>query len=508
MSYIILGIIALIVITGYFLFTNKAMNRKYILEVKRMLKSIKNEEYVNISIQEVKEEYEDVVNVLIDKEKAMKRNLNELDSYKQELNMTYKSLLAKSTELEYMNNLLEKKVANLSNLNAVGRSVVSELDLDKIISIILDAFFVLTGAKKIALFLWENGMLINKSFKGNVKLKDEENLDFDNIKGIRNSIYEKEYINIASKLKEYDEGVIITELKVKGKELGAIFIIEDLKDGKIKEDEMETISALSLHAAIAINNAKMYNELLEKERIEKEITIAAEIQKNLLPKDIKTAFGLEIANYFEPAREVGGDYYDYFISAEGKMSIAIGDVSGKGVPAAILMTLIRAVLKTLSFYGNLPDVMLTRLNEIVYEDVNEEMFLTLFYSTYDFEKRTFYFSNAGHNPIIYYSAKEDKLIEENVKGVAIGFLEYYKYKLGEMKLNKNDIVVYYTDGVTEAENMNKEMFGINNLKKVIYENRNMSAETIKNEILKELFKFRGNYEQVDDITLVVIKNKR
>ena len=94
------------------------------------------------------------------------------------------------------------------------------------------------------------------------------------------------------------------------------------------------------------------------------------------------------------------------------MSIAIGDVSGKGVPAAILMTLIRAVLKTLSFYGNLPDVMLTRLNEIVYEDVNEEMFLTLFYSTYDFEKRTFYFSNAGHNPIIYYSAKEDKLIEE------------------------------------------------------------------------------------------------
>ncbi len=109
MSYIILGIIALIVITGYFLFTNKAMNRKYILEVKRMLKSIKNEEYVDISIQEVKEEYEDVVNVLIDKEKAMKRNLNELDSYKQELNMTYKSLLAKSTELEYMNNLLEKK---------------------------------------------------------------------------------------------------------------------------------------------------------------------------------------------------------------------------------------------------------------------------------------------------------------------------------------------------------------------------------------------------------------
>jgi sigma-B regulation protein RsbU (phosphoserine phosphatase) len=132
---------------------------------------------------------------------------------------------------------------------------------------------------------------------------------------------------MAARVKEDDEGVIVTELKVKGKELGAIFIIEELKDGKIKEDEMETISALSLHVAIAINNAKMYGELLEKERIQKEIAIAAEIQKNLLPKDIKAAFGLEIANYFEPAREVGGDYYDYFISAEGKLSVAIGDVS-------------------------------------------------------------------------------------------------------------------------------------------------------------------------------------
>lgn len=507
-GYTVLIFIIAAVAVIYLLLLLKINRKKFIYEIKRILKSIKNEDYIRPEVEDVKKDYEDVVKVLIDKERVMKRNLNELDSYKQELNMTYKSLLAKSTELEYMNTLLEKKVANLSNLNAVGRSVVSELDLERIISIILDAFFVLTGAKKIALYLWEDGLLINKAFKGNIEISGREKNDYENIKGIRNSIYEKEYIEIASKLKDYEEGVIITELKVKGKELGAIFIIEDLKEGKIKEDEMETISALSLHAAIAINNAKMYGELLEKERIEKEIAIAAEIQKNLLPKDIRSAFGLEIANYFEPAREVGGDYYDYFISAEGKLSVAIGDVSGKGVPAAILMTLIRAVLKTLSFYGNLPDTMLTRLNEIVYEDVNEEMFLTLFYSTYDYESRKIYYSNAGHNPIIYYDAKKDEIREENVKGVAIGFLEYYKYKLGEMKLNKNDIIVYYTDGITEAENINKELFGITRLKNVIQNNKNMSAETIKNEILKELFKFRGNYEQVDDITLVVIKNKR
>lgn len=253
----------------YLLLLLKINRKKFIYEIKRILKSIKNEDYIKTEIEDIKKDYEDVVKVLIDKERVMKRNLNELDSYKQELNMTYKSLLAKSTELEYMNTLLEKKVANLSNLNAVGRSVVSELDLERIISIILDAFFVLTGAKKIALYLWEDGMLINKAFKGNIEVSGKEKNNYENIKGIRNSIYEKQYIEIASKLKDYEEGVIITELKVKGKELGAIFIIEDLKDGKIKEDEMETISALSLHAAIAINNAKMYGELLEKERIEK-----------------------------------------------------------------------------------------------------------------------------------------------------------------------------------------------------------------------------------------------
>ncbi len=509
LGYVVLLLVILLagVIIGSF-FYSKELKDRYIREIKKLIKSIKNEEYDESVPEYIKKEYEEIISVLLEKEKTMKRSLSELESYKQELNMTYKSLLAKSTELEIINNLLEKKVANLSNLNAVGRSVLSELDLEKIISIILDAFFVLTGAKKISLFLWEEGALVNKASKGNIQYKKESYVNYENIRGAKNSQYEKDYIEMAARVRDDDEGVIVTELKVKGKELGAIFIIEDLKDGKIKEDEMETISALALHVAIAINNAKMYGELVEKERIQKEIAIAAEIQKNLLPKDIKAAFGLEIANYFEPAREVGGDYYDYFISAEGKLSVAIGDVSGKGVPAAILMTLIRAVLKTLSFYGNLPDIMLTRLNEIVYEDVNEEMFLTLFYSTYSYETRTLYYSNAGHNPLIYYDSKNDEIKEENVKGVAIGFMEYYKYKLGQLKFNKNDVMVYYTDGVTEAENIKKEMFGIEKLKNVVYENRNMSAETIKNEILKELFKFRGNYEQVDDITLVVIKNKR
>lgn len=153
LGYVVLLLVILLagVIIGSF-FYSKELKDRYIREIKKLIKSIKNEEYDESVPEYIKKEYEEIISVLLEKEKTMKRSLSELESYKQELNMTYKSLLAKSTELEIINNLLEKKVANLSNLNAVGRSVLSELDLEKIISIILDAFFVLTGAKKYLYF--------------------------------------------------------------------------------------------------------------------------------------------------------------------------------------------------------------------------------------------------------------------------------------------------------------------------------------------------------------------
>ena len=193
LGYVVLLLVILLagVNIGSF-FYSKELKDRYIREIKKLIKSIKNEEYDESVPEYIKKEYEEIISVLLEKEKTMKRSLSELESYKQELNMTYKSLLAKSTELEIINNLLEKKVANLSNLNAVGRSVLSELDLEKIISIILDAFFVLTGAKKISLFLWEEGALVNKASKGNIQYKKESYVNYENIRGAKNSQYEKD----------------------------------------------------------------------------------------------------------------------------------------------------------------------------------------------------------------------------------------------------------------------------------------------------------------------------
>lgn len=480
-----------------FTFILKNYNKKHYDEMIKLMRYIVDKVEDPDIAYEIRDGYDELVTELKKQEQELYDSVEEINSYKKELNVTYKSLLAKSTELEYSNSVLEKRVANLSNLNAVGKSVLSELDLEKIISIIMDAYFVLTGVQKIAIYLWEDGKLVNKAFKGNLK-------------EVRDYKYEKEliqdydliYKNISREIIEEDEVVIYSNLNVKGKELGVIYLIHNEDRG---ESERETVKALAMHVAIAMNNSKMYSELAVKERLGKEISIASNIQKNLLPKEIKIPFVLDRSEYFEPAKEIGGDYYDYNVIDSNRLFITIGDVSGKGVPASLLMTTIRATLKTLCHTDDNVQNILTNLNNFVCSDMSEEMFVTIFHSLYDNKTQTLYYSNAGHNPLLVYKVKEDRVVEEIVKGTAIGFLEDYKYKLGRLELQKGDILVYYTDGITEAENSEKDLYGKERLKAVLEESSSLDAESIKKSILRSVDSFREGYEQVDDITLLVIK---
>lgn len=493
-------LIVIVVIFCFIIFAIalKKVNESHVDSMNKLMRSIVNRIDDPDIDEDIRDGYDELMEELQKQEQALYESVEEINSYKKELNMTYKSLLAKSTELEYSNSVLEKRVANLSNLNAVGRSVLSELDLEKIISIIMDAFFVLTGVKKIAIYLWEDNKLVNKAFKGNLKeVRDynfhDEELDYP-------SIYE----DISREIIEKNERVVYSKLNVKGKELGVIYIISGEDEEGIRS-EKETVNALAMHVAIAMNNSKMYSELAVKERLGKEISIASNIQKNLLPKDVKIPFKLDKAEYFEPAKEIGGDYYDYNVYDENCLFITIGDVSGKGVPASLLMTTIRATLKTLCHKDdNVADILIN-LNNFVCPDMSEEMFVTIFHSLYDSENKRLYYSNAGHNPLIVYKKNRDEIIEETVKGTAIGFFEGYRYKLGKIELEEGDILVYYTDGITEAENRTKELYGVDRLKDVVYENSGESAMEIKEKILTSVEHFREGHEQVDDITLLVIK---
>lgn len=500
MIYIVISILIIM-----FLILLRNQKKENIHTIEKILKSLKEKKIYDKIPSELKEQYIETLHKIIKQDLELDNSIEGLREYRKELEVTYNALVDKSKKLEYSNQVLETRVTNLSNINSLSRTVLSIVELDHIINIILDAYFVLTGAKKVSLYLWEDGKLINKQIRGNVNFKGEVSYPIEILQKFTYQDYKRVYDELKKGFQiASDEVIVASPLLVKGKELGVIFIIED-KNKFIGNDE-ETISALTIQVAIAINNAKIYADLRVKERISQELEVASRIQKTILPKNIRNIYGLQITNYFEPAKEVGGDYYDYTVKDDENVSITIADVSGKGVPAAFLMALGRSILKTLERQGQSPADNLRNLNQIIYPDITEDMFITMFHSNFNNKTRILTYSNAGHNPLIVYRAKEDRIELHSVKGVAIGFMQGYNYRQGELKLEKGDIVLYYTDGITEAENPNKELFGFERLKKVIYDNRYNDVDTIKENILNEINIFRRDYPQVDDLTFVVIKN--
>lgn len=495
-----------ICLVAFFFLNSKKYEKKVNQETIRLLKSFINKNLLTDVPDVFKNDYEAAMDKIIMQELELENSIDEIREYKKELEVTYNALLNKSKELEYSNQVLEQRVASLSNINSLSRTVLSIMDIDKIISTILDAYFVLTGAKRISLYLWENGKLINKRIKGDIIFKGELSYPKEILEKFTNKDFKKIYNEMAKgfSLSE-DERIIASPLTVKGKELGVIFIIED--NSKLIKSDEETISALTIQVAIAINNAQIYADLLIKERISQELEVASKIQKRILPKKIKHVLGLDIATFFEPAKEIGGDYYDYSILNDKYFSITIADVSGKGVPAAFLMALGRAVLKTLELQGEEPCWNIRRLNKLIYSDITEDMFITMMHTKYNSETKKLTYSNAGHNPLVVFNSQKGIIETHTVKGVAIGFLDDYNFKQGELEINIGDVVVFYTDGITEAENSNKELFGIERLKDVIEKNHLLSSEEIKLKILESVNLFKGECEQNDDITLVVIKRE-
>lgn len=499
------GYITILILIGIFIILLRNQEKENINTIEKLLKSLKEKKLYEKIPPELKDQYIETLHKIIKQDLELDNSIEELREYRKELEVTYNTLVDKSKKLEYSNQVLETRVTNLSNINSLSRTVLSIVELDHIINIILDAYFVLTGAKKVSLYLWEDGKLINKQTRGNVKFKGEVSYPLEILQKFTYQDYKRVYEELKKGFKiSPDEVIVVSPLLVKGKELGVIFIIED-KNKFIDNDE-ETISALTIQVAIAINNAKIYADLRVKERISQELEVASRIQKTILPKNINEIYGLQIANYFEPAKEVGGDYYDFSIKDEENVSITIADVSGKGVPAAFLMALGRSILKTLERQKQTPANNLINLNQIIYPDITEDMFITMLHSNFNYKTKILTYSNAGHNPLIVYKANTDTVELHSVKGVAIGFVSEYNYKQGELKLDKGDIVLYYTDGITETENPNKELFGIERLKKVIYDNKLNDVNTIKENILNEINIFRRDYPQVDDLTFVIIKN--
>jgi serine phosphatase RsbU (regulator of sigma subunit) len=248
---------------------------------------------------------------------------------------------------------------------------------------------------------------------------------------------------------------------------------------------------------------------LERERLAKELEIAQQIQNRLFPHENPKIPGFDVAGKCIPAREVGGDYYDFIPDKQGKWGIVIGDVSGKGLPASIYMTLTKGVFQSHANENIHPKDLLSRINRFMYESIERNVFITLYFAILDPTNHQFTLARAGHLPALHYQQQNAKLALIESKGIGVGLEngEIFDQTIDSVNitLSPGDWIIFYTDGFTEAMNSAKQQYGEERLFQIIKEHLDASSELMISNIIENIQQFTAGAEMHDDMTMIAIK---
>lgn len=289
--------------------------------------------------------------------------------------------------------------------------------------------------------------------------------------------------------------------------IGALFAAKRVVNG-FERDDLETISILAAQASVAIDNARLFEQQIEKERLSRELAIAREVQQKLLPQEPPRLPGTSIAASSVAALEVGGDYYDFVDLGDERHGIIIGDVSGKGTSAAFYMAEMRGIFQSASRLAATPSEFLHHANLALSQCLDRNVFVSAIYGILNLEKESFTIARAGHCPAaIVRLDGERRLIRTPGLGLGLDRGKLFQKSLEEehIRLLPGDVFVFYTDGVVESRNQNSEEYGYERLLQVVAEHRHEDAEDIHTSILRDMRHFLGTEEYDDDMTLLVLK---
>jgi serine phosphatase RsbU (regulator of sigma subunit)/predicted ester cyclase len=276
-------------------------------------------------------------------------------------------------------------------------------------------------------------------------------------------------------------------------------VIHRISGGKIAEEWGAGTSISELMGQ------RLEQEERERERIDQELQVAQRIQHASLPKEVPTLEGWQISPYYQPAREVGGDFYDFFELEDGRLGVVEGDATGKGMPAALVASatssMLRAVAQALGFSS--PGEVLGRVNETLLARIPPNMFVTCFYAILDPKSASLSYANAGHDlPYLWRSGHAEEL---RARGMPLGLMPGMEYEEKQIELDAGEGVLFYTDGLVEAHNLQREMFGTPRLQALVSEHAE-EERSLEETLLEELYSFVGEgWEQEDDITLLTLR---
>jgi sigma-B regulation protein RsbU (phosphoserine phosphatase) len=307
------------------------------------------------------------------------------------------------------------------------------------------------------------------------------------------------YINARSATRSEMVAPIISNTEVIG-----VFDLESDELNSYSEDDLEVLMLLASQVAIIIEKVMLHEQLIEKKRLEGQLEVARQVQLALLPPTDPQLEGYDISAYNFPTEEVSGDYYDWVKIYDDQIGLVIADVSGKGVPAALLMAFLRASLRAATHIGYSPHISMAKVNYLLWESIERNQFVTAFYGVLDVTNKTLAYTNAGHNPPILLD-KEGNFTFIERGSVPLGMFRDTRYHEYYLTTNPGELLVLYTDGVTEAQNPQGEEFGRERLAEAVKKYRHLDARQLITTVHKEVIDWTDGRGATDDVTFFVIK---
>ncbi|HUX61257.1 MAG TPA: PP2C family protein-serine/threonine phosphatase [Ignavibacteriaceae bacterium] len=408
----------------------------------------------------------------------------------------------------------DRKAQEVTSLQYFSKLITEVLDFDDLVRTITDIAAKLSNADA-AWIAWKEGDGLKSVGNNSIGFLDADLITlFVAENKEKYDLNETVFISLdrfrkKSQLGESFSNITVSPLRAHNELKG--YLLTGKKNNFLFDDEdKNALDTFSDYASVAIENSRLFEESIIKERLEKELDLAREVQRKILPSKNPSYEGLTISTVFIPAFEVGGDYYDFFEIDEYKFGFVIADVSGKGISAAFIMAEVKGIFESLSKTIKTPKNILIKANEILQRTLDRKNFVSAAYGFIDVKNETMLISRAGHCPIILIRDNAIENLRPSGIGLGLNFSEHFSNTLEEIKidLRENDIVVLYTDGITEAKNKLLEDFGSDLFEKILIENCDKDADDIANKVIREVTLFSQNHPQHDDITLVILKWKQ
>jgi serine phosphatase RsbU (regulator of sigma subunit) len=407
-----------------------------------------------------------------------------------------------------------QEVESLRTVIEAAKNLNSTLDLDKLLEVILETALAAVNGDRGTVYLVDRDR--NELWSRTLTGEDEIRLPLGSgIAGyvaatgdtlnIPDAYFDPRFNPDIDRKSGYrTRSILCMPMKNKDGQIIGVFQLLNKQAGAFTSNDERMMEALSIHAAIAVENARLHEQEREKLALEKELLAAREVQMMFIPKRLPQVRGYDFAAVTLPAKEVGGDLYDFISRNESEVAFCLGDVSGKGFPASLLMANTQATLRDQSLMNDGASLCVSRTNKLLFESTGAEKFVTLFYAVLHTGDGSLSYCNAGHEQPMLIS-KSGSVLRLDVGGIVLGILPEYPYAEGRRVLLPGETCVVFSDGISEAVNAAGEQFGEERISRVLIELRNRASTEIRDGLIEAVRTHAGGAPQADDITVVVVK---